>query len=189
MANLLDIFRTHTGERLMEKTEELTSQDRSKIQRTFTFTLPALLSVFQKNEALLLKDFQDLISFIEQADLISEGNNIIVHQLDPDQIELLENCSDLQKMDKESFQKILKISAGFIAAIITQMKKKEENAQISDLIQSLNGQGVEYDKVFIRTLVKNEDSPDLIDSSEEIALGKKNNNDDQSILGGYSGGR
>ncbi|MDX1542481.1 MAG: hypothetical protein R3214_00935 [Christiangramia sp.] len=189
MANILDIFRTHTGERLITRAGELTLLDKQEIERAFIFTLPALLSIFRKTEGLSLEQAQDLISFIEKADLTSEGEKILNQHLNKDQFQNLKSCADMLEIDKEAFQNILNISAAFLAATITQMNKIEKDVKVSDLIPTLSGQDVKYDEAFISTIVKHDESPGIIDSSEKIALGHKKDDNDQSILGGYSGGR
>lgn len=45
MANILDIFRTHVGNELMEKTGEETGLNPKEIHRAYIFTLPFVLSV------------------------------------------------------------------------------------------------------------------------------------------------
>lgn len=189
MANILDVFRTHTGERLVNKAKELTSLEREKLERTFTFSLPALLSIFQEYEVQAEGEQKDLTSYLEKSDLIPEGEKIISQQLNKERFELIKNCAGLFDMDSANFEKILEISSAFLAATITRMKTAETDARFPDLVQTLDGRSVKYDKLFIRTLVKNEDDPGIIDSSEEIALGNKKDDNDQSILGGYSGGR
>ncbi|MCM8570241.1 hypothetical protein NE848_12680 [Gramella jeungdoensis] len=189
MANILDVFRTHTGERLVERTGELIKLDKQKIERALVFTLPALLSVFQKNEEFLMGGSSNLISLVEKGDLILEGDKTLKQHLSEEQLESLKRNASLLKIDEQSFQDILKIAAAFLSGVIAQMKETEKDSETVDLLRTLSGQDVKYDKVFIRTLVKNEDSPDIIDSSEEIALGRKKDDNDESILGGYSGGR
>ena len=189
MANILDVFRTHTGERLVDKTKELTSLEIEKLERAFTFSLPALLSIFQKYQVQATGDQKDLTSFIEKSDLIQEGEKIISEKFHREHIDLIKNCATLFDMDSTNFEKVLKISAAFLDATITRMKTAETDALFLELVETLTGGSVKYDKLFIRTLVKNEDDPGIIDSSEEIALGNKKDDNDQSILGGYSGGR
>lgn len=190
MANILDIFRTHTGELLLQKTSELIPVEKKEIRQAFTFSLPAMLVILQDKPSFRTKTTaQDLISYIEGSDLISSGKEYLEEFIQEQQLESLSNNNIFTGLSSEQFHKLLSISAGVMAGIISQIQKTDAKARFSEIIETLSGYNAKYEKAFIKTLIKNEDDPNLIESSEEIALDHKKDDDDQSILGGYTGGR
>ncbi|TBW29074.1 hypothetical protein [Gramella sp. KN1008] len=189
MANILDVFRTQAGQKLIERTQQLTGQEGEKVQKALVFTLPAILTNSKSFDIAESEGKSDLISFIEQADLLAIGTDATVHQFDTVQIQKLKSFGSLIEIPEEDFLKILKISTAFLNALITQMMNAEEDADHTEIIETLCGKSLKYERIYIKALVKKGDSPDLIQSSEEIALGEDRKDDDESILGGYSGGR
>lgn len=189
MANILDIFRTQAGHKLIERIRELTGQEKEKIESALTFCLPALLCITDKVRKTESEKNGDLISFIENADLLALGSDCMEYQFEKSKIEKLKNSGSLLEIPQKDFLKILKICTAFLNALITKIKESAEDIETVEIINTLTGKSLKHDRPFIKALVKKGDSPDLIHSSEEIALGENKKDDDESIIGGYAGGR
>lgn len=197
MANILDIFRTHTGHRLLERTTEETGLSENEVKRAFLIALPAIISIHQSQcesgnghfrEA--RKEVESFTEYIENDDFCQIGDKIINLLLNPNQFEKIGSLSKVIGVSQPAFEKILKISGGTIFSILTEISESKSlrREDHCELVDSLAGITTKFDKAFIKTLIKNEDAPHLIDSAEKISLDSEDD-DEQSILGGYSGGR
>ncbi len=198
MANILDIFRTHSGNQLLERATEETSLLKTEASRAFLFALPSLLSVHKSQcetgagkFADAKREFKSFIDFIEAEDICISGKKVLNLLLTPNQFEKFSGFSRLLGISQNDLEKILEISAGALFSILTEIsaKKSLKREDHCELLDSLAGISTKFDKDFINTLVKNEDSPHLIDSAEKISLDSEDDDDDLSILGGYTGGR
>lgn len=191
MANILDIFRTHTGEILLQKASRLTRLKEEQTRQVFTFSLPAILVALQNRSDLnTTVKHRNLITYIEDDGLISSGKENLEHFVDNKKLEALGRCHVYAGLSRDQFQSLLSISAGVLASVISQIQKDNENVEFLEVIETLCGYNTKYERAFIKSLIKNEDDPNLIESSDKIALDHDNDNDDdQSLLGGYAGGR
>lgn len=189
MANILDIFRTHTGGRLLAQSSEITELNEQELKRAYTLLLPSILTICQSKTEIKEITSQNLIEFIEEMDLVKEGKKVSDSLLNKEQINIIDGCSVLVDIGKESFHDVVLISTGIISVIINELLKTNENADFKEIIGSLSGDNTNFDRSFINLLVKNNDDPNLIESSEEIALKPDKDDNDSSILGGYAGGR
>ena len=189
MANILDIFRTHTGSRLVSQSSKLTKLNDHELKRAYTLSLPAIIAICQTKNEIKGIETPGLIEFIEKHDLVKTGEKVSESLLNEEQIEILTNCNVLIDIDRKSFYDITQISTGIISVIVHEILKRNDHAELQEVLGSLNGDNTKYDKAFINLLVKNNDDPNLINSSEEIALKPDKDDDDPSILGGYTGGR
>lgn len=189
MANILDIFRTHTGGRLLAQSSKITELNEQELKRAYTLLLPSILAICQSKNEIEEITSQNLIEFIEEQDLVKEGKKVSDHLLNKEQINNLDNCNILIDLEKESFHNVILISTGIISVIINELVRTNDHTDFREVIGSLSGDNTKFDKSFINLLVKNSDDPNLIESSEEIALKPDKDDNDSSILGGYTGGR
>ncbi|AVR46440.1 hypothetical protein C7S20_14855 [Christiangramia fulva] len=198
MANILDIFRTHSGHRLLERTAEQTGISENEVNRAFLLALPTLLGIHLEQCASgkshfqeARKEFQGFIDFIETEDLCHQGEKVMNLLLTANQQDKISSFSKVIGISQSAYEKVLKISCGAIFSILTEIteNKSLKREDHCELVHSLAGISTKFDREFIMTLIKNEDSPHLIDSAEKIALDREDDEDEQSILGGYTGGR
>lgn len=187
MANILDIFRTQTGKRLLEKSRDITGLEIETLQRAFIYTLPALLTLYEKKGISDNDKPKDLINSIEKENLADFGKQETEYLFTSSEKKIILVFSSILNIKKETFETILHISSGIIAIIISEIKEKE-NAELEDILKTLCGTDIKHEEDFVKVLIKNPNDANIIESREEIALGKKND-DDPSILGGYAGGR
>lgn len=197
MANILDIFRTHTGHSLLERTTEETGLSENEVKRAFLLTLPSLTSTHlgqcetgNSHFKEVRKELQSFTEFVEADDICHLGEKVVNLLLTPNQFEKISGFARVIGIPQSAFEKIIHISGGAIFSILTEITeskalKREDHCE---LVESLAGISTKFDREFIKTLIKNEDSPHLIDSAEKISLDSEDD-DEQSILGGYSGGR
>ncbi len=190
MANILDIFRTHTGEQLLKRCSSEIGEDKIEdFQQAFIYLFPTLLVCFEKTEEIPETDPANLIQFIEKGHFISSGKKVVSGTLNEELLEIIHSGRKLINIDQSNFQKLTYVAAGVLSCIIHEIKSNEKDARLSEIIRTLSGSDIKYDSAFINTLIKENDNANLIDSSEKIALDSDNDKDDQSILGGYAGGR
>lgn len=188
MANILDIFRTHTGKRLVERSRELTDLEAETLQQAYIYTLPALLTVYERKDFTDKEEPKNLIKFIENGNPVDFGKEKTKFLLKESEKKIILDFSQILKMEKDNFEIILHISAAVIAVIISEIKDKR-NAEVRDILKTLCGLDTKYDEDFINVLIKNPDDANIIESSEEISLSNNKDDNDPSILGGYAGGR
>ena len=189
MANILDIFRTQTGEKLLTRSSKITQLETKAIENAFIYMFPALLSHFKNNaEAENHEKTVDLLDLIENGDIINFGKEKTESLITGTQQKIFLQYAQILNTEESEFQKILYISVAVLTIIISEMNKKE-NRKFSEIFRTLTGLGTKHNKDFIQVLIKNPEDPNFIDSSEEIALGNSKSDDDPSILGGYTGGR
>ncbi|SDR83256.1 hypothetical protein [Gramella sp. MAR_2010_147] len=188
MANILDIFRTYAGERLLEQSCSLTSLEKEKLQKVFVQSLPALLSLYMTNGVPDNSRPNNLIEFIENGDLIEFGERELNLLLDKKEQKVFLDLFVLIDLNLETFKKVIYISTAILTLIISEIRDKNE-VEISNILKTLAGIETIYDENFVKVLIKNQDDPNFIDNSEEITLGRKDGSGDKSILGGYTGGR
>ena len=190
MANILDIFRTHTGEKLLERcASEIGDHRTEDFQLAFIYLFPTLLVCFEKTEEIPETDPANLVQFIEKGHFISSGKKVVSGALNEELLEIIHSGRKLMNFDQSNFQKLTYVAAGILSCIIHEIKSNEKDAGISEIIRTLSGIDVKYDGAFINTLIKDRESAHLIDNSEKIALDSDKDKGDQSILGGYAGGR
>ncbi|MCB7480036.1 hypothetical protein [Christiangramia sediminis] len=188
MANILDIFRTQTGKKLLERSREITELDVGTVQQAFIFTLPALLTIYEKKEFTFNEQPKDLIKFIENENLVDFGKEKTELLLESSEKKIILDFSQILEINKVNFEMILHISAAVIAIIISEIRENK-NAEARDISKTLCGLDTKYNEDFVKVLIKNPDDANIIDSREEIALNKNWDDNDPSILGGYAGGR
>ncbi len=192
MANILDIFRTYSGKKLIERAQSETKLSDDELKRSFSVSLPIILAVFHKNDDLINRvhalDNTSFIDHLEKNDLIKSGEDVFGKlELEINkELQAFDNIMDLQKNDST---KIFNISAAVVFKIVSEIKENEPKAKISEIIESLLGLSSAFEKAFINCIVKNPNSAGIIDPSEKIFLGDEEKGGDQSIIGGYSGGR
>lgn len=189
MANILDIFRTHTGDRILERGEELTGLKKDELLKTHQVLFPLLLGVMRSKKEIEKPEMEKLISYIEKEDLIKDGTRLSGTLYSSDEFDSIASLGKIIKVNSENFIKGVYISTAILSAIVNGIMENNSQAKFSEVIGTLLGETSKFDKSFIQLLVKNSDSPNLINSSEEIALNPESNDDDESILGGFTGGK
>ena len=197
MANILDIFRTHVGNELVEKTFEETRLNPKEIHRAYIFTLPFVLSVHRSKCDQGTNHSKEFASELEKIQLTNlpklkeTGEKIFANMFSSARQEKIIALSRDLGISEKSLEKILKISCGLIFAILSQISsrknlKREDHCKLLD---SLSGVNAVYEQDVAKLFTQHDDSGNLIHTEEEIALGSDENEDDESILGGYAGGR
>lgn len=196
MANILDIFRTHTGKKLLESAGEETGLSEKELQRVFLFGLPFIISVHRSqcdngnNNLKELTEGLQEIDLTNSSEVMKKGEVIFPNLLSNSRREKFIALSRSFGIDEKPFEQSLKISTGVIFGIIAQVTsnknlKREDHCKLLD---TLSGFSSVYEQELVKVFTRHDDSGNLIKTEEEIALGRENDHD-QSILGGYSGGR
>jgi len=188
MANILDIFRTQTGAKLLEQSNKLTNLELERLQNAFVYTFPALLNVYLIKGVSNIVKPENLIELIESGDLTEFGKKETEYLLTIKEQKTILEFSGILAIEIEAFKNILHISTAVLATIISEMNRKQEN-EFSGIVKTLAGINTKYNEDFLKVLIKNPDDPNFIGSREEISLGRDTNDEDSSILGGYAGGR
>ncbi|TRO66593.1 hypothetical protein [Christiangramia sabulilitoris] len=189
MANILDIFSTHTGERLLRRSVAVCNISKDKIHNGFILALPTILAIMKKEKSLEKIETGDLIHFIEEEDIINTGEKVLHDLLEEEHLEKLKDFGALIGIEHENFVQILHLTSGFLSVLINEILKKDTNLQFNEVVKNLTGEENNLNRKFTQVLVKNSDSPGIVDSAEQISLNRDNDKDDESILGGFTGGR
>ena len=189
MANILDIFRTRAGHLLVEKSIEITGMEDSRIQQALTCLLPSLLSIYAAKDISEIKMAnENLISFLKNVDLIHQGKEEAELLLTDAKKNSFLHLSEVLEVEEDSFKKLFYVSIALLSQIISEMKNKAGN-DLDGILKTLSGTHLKYHDNFISILSKDSTEPGIIDNVEEISLGKQEDDEDPSILGGYTGGR
>jgi len=189
MANILDIFQTQTGEKLLTRSSEITKLEPKVLENAFIFMFPALLSHFKNNaEAEIYKETGDLVDLIENRDILSFGKEKSVSLFTDLQEEIFLEFAPILNTEESKFQKVFFIAVAVLTVIISEMNKTNKR-NLPEILNTLSGLNTKYNKDYIQVLIKNPEDPNFINTSEEITLGTNKDDDDPSILGGYTGGR
>jgi len=186
MANILDIFRTQTGTKLLEKSNNITGIHIELLQKAFVFTFPTLLNIYSTKISSEIEKPKDLVAFIENENLIEFGKKETKNVLNQKEQKFILAFSEILAVENKSFKDILHISTAVISVIISEIEEKY-NAEYSGIVKTLQGLDMIYNEAFVKVLIKNADDPNFIENSENISLTKDTK--DSSILGGYAGGR
>ncbi len=198
MANILDIFRTHGGDRLLDISCEETGLSKPEIKRALLFTFPLLLSIHKSKCEAGDNRFKDIsnnlnsfLGYLQSENLSQSGEAVLEILISDNQKEKICSLSRMLSINESSLEKILNITAASLFSIIKEIinkrsLKREDHCVLLDTLAGINSK---YDKDFVAVLVKNDDSPGIIDSAEEIALNPDRKDKDDSILGGYTGGK
>lgn len=198
MANILDIFRTHSGDKLVEKTCEETGLSKPEAKRALLFTFPLLLSIHKSKCETgdnhfkdISKDLHEFTGYLQEDNLSYAGESVLHIMISDNQKEKICSLSRMLAINESSLEKILNITAAALFSIIKEITikrslKREDHCVLLDTLAGINAK---YTKDFVAVLVKNDDSPGIIDTAEEISLSPDNNDKDDSILGGYTGGK
>lgn len=198
MANILDIFRTHSGHGLLDRSSDETGLTKTEISRAFTLLLPSLLSIHKTQcdngsgkFGDIQKEAKNFMEYIEDEDFCHIGEKMLNLLLTPNQIEKFIDSSKFLNINQAGFEKLTQISAGVLFSILSEISERKslKREDHTELLDSLAGINTKFDRDFIKTLIKDDDSPHLIDSAEKISLDSEDDDDEQSIIGGYSGGR
>lgn len=189
MASVLDIFQTHTGKKLFEKTLENSALNEKELQKAFTFSFPAVLTILENEITFSNKTPNELIEFIDTEDLENACEKALSSFSEKDQVLKLSQVAPSLDLPEKELVKILKISFGVLLVMLHQMVSENPDISYRELWLGLAGYSVKHQEIFLNTLMKGEDKPNLVDNAEKIAFGKDQDNDEPSILGGYSGGR
>jgi len=188
MANILDIFRTRAGHLLVEKSIEITGIEDSRIQQALTCLLPSLLSIYSAKDISKIKMAnENLISFLKNVDLIHQGKEEAELFLTDAKKNSFLHLSEALEVEEDSFKKLFYVSIALLSQIISEMKNKASD--LDGILKTLSGTDLKYHDDFINILSKDSTEPGIIDNVEEISLGKQEDDEDPSILGGYTGGR
>lgn len=186
MANILDIFLTRTGNRLLEKSQEITKLDSGVLKKSFVYSLPSLLVIYSKSEFKNDKH-NNLIALIENEDILQAGKQNAQSLTDPE-IQVFLQYAEILDVEKKDLKDILYLSLAVLTSIISEMMENSD-LKFQDIIKTLSGLETKNSEAYLKVLLKNAEDPNIIDNREEILLGRKNKDDDQSLLGGYTGGR
>ncbi|MBT8319524.1 MAG: hypothetical protein KJP01_05280 [Gramella sp.] len=189
MANILDVFSTHTGERLLRRSVAIANINKDKLHNAYIFALPMILATLKSKDSFLRIDAQDLMHFIDEGDILTAGEKVNGNTYTQEQLEAISKSCQILGLSNENSVQVFNISAGFLTVLIQEIQKRNTDIQYIDILKNLTGEESNLEKIFIEVLVKNSDSPGFIDSAEEIALKSKKDGNDDSILGGYTGGR
>ncbi|WP_300439828.1 hypothetical protein [Christiangramia sp.] len=187
MANILDILLTRTGDRLLEKSQEITKLDSEVFKKSFVYSLPSLLIIYSNKSEFKTGKHNNLIALIENEDIIQAGKQNAQSLTDPE-IQVFLQYAEILDVEKKDLKDILYLSLAILTSIISEMMENSD-LKFQDIIKTLSGLETKNSEAYLKVLLKNAEDPNIIDNREEILLGRKNKDDDQSLLGGYTGGR
>lgn len=189
MANILDIFSTHTGERLLRRSVSIANINKTDLHNAYIAILPLMLAILKTKKSNEKIEYQDLMHFIDEGDILREGKKVNRSIFSDEQFKAMNNLSQLLGLSPENSDHVINISAGFLWVLIQEIQEQNTNIEYNEIIRNLTGEESKLEKEFIGVLVKNSDDPGFIDNAEEIALKNRKKGNDDSILGGYTGGR
>lgn len=185
MANILDIFRTTSGRKLIEKTRDLTGLEENVIREAYNLIFPALVIVFKRQNE-IPENNEKISEFLNSED--AEGKAKKLAKGLEKEFQKLETLSEIRNTEKNKIRSMTNLAAGFIGSIFHQVKKDEPQIEITDFLNTLDSSDHKYEKQFIESLFE-EKGAQLIDDPEKTALEDGKEKDDKNPLGGYTGGR
>lgn len=208
MASILDLLNTNTGESLIKKASEQTSENQETVNTVLGLALPLLLSAMKSNlnsdegaESLykaLNSDKHDG-SLIENSNsmdpeyLQNEGDRIVNHILGSEKKEQISSSlSSALNINKDSLSTILKMTAPVLLSILGSQKRKDNIPKegLEGLLGTVLGSNSRHDNSFLETLLDNDGDGRIIDDISGMILGGNNSGkSDDSILGGFTGGK
>lgn len=182
MANILDLFKIHFGNELIQNTHEELNLDRELVLQIFAYLVPWSiskidLSTYNKSDAKFsdLK-FEDLL---KDSSIISSEDKKVMNSFLEDTFEIESNSS----------VKITTIAENFTVSIISEIQSRNSKLELSEIKRTLLGASEKTSAEFIKVIMSEaNDSGNLIKPAGRIALEDKDSSED-SILGGYTGGK
>lgn len=189
MATILDIFRTQAGDTLIERTNITTGIDPDKLHKFFSAFFPLILSVSEEQNFHANKISTELLTFLKDDDLLVQSKKISENWNHENIDQASAKISELFGIQESNRVKLYEISFSFINILVNEIQSKNSTLKISEIIQTLLGKTQVAVQEFIDCIVKDSKEANLIDNPNRISLGEKNDDSDQSILGGYTGGR
>ncbi|MDN3594279.1 DUF937 domain-containing protein [Zunongwangia endophytica] len=203
MASILDVLNTNLGKDIIKKASTETGESSEKVSSVFSMVLPIILGNFKNKiqegsiDSLyeLLKVAPDPYKFLKKIS-DQEPKEILEYGEDYSEIILGENLSIISETIGVSLdiiptavQQITKIAIPVIVAILSIQKKEEHlrDTDIESLIDSALGSTSEYNNSFLKTILDQQDDPNIINETSGMVLGKQNN--EEGVLKGYTGGK
>ena len=182
MANILDLFKIHLGNELIQNINEELNLDRELVLQIFACLLPWSiskidLSTYSKSDAKFsdLK-FEDLL---KGSSIISSENKKVMNSL----------LEDTFKVESHSSQKFITIAENITVSIISEILSLDGKLELTEIKQTLLGASEKASEEFIKVITSgSNDTADLIKPAGRIALEDKDSSED-SILESFTGGK
>lgn len=189
MATILDIFRTYAGEKLVERTTVISGLQETKILEFYSAVLPAIIVKLPSEKLKRAPGSLKLIDFLESPEMPEKSMQLVNDNLDAAFIENLKFTALTSEMDASMADKLLHFATSSIFILMKEIHATNTMLDYESIKKTLLGFEQSALKEFVDCIVKNKEGAHLIDNPNKIALSEKNDDSDQSILGGYAGGR
>lgn len=207
MASILDLFSTKTGEDLVSKISDHTSEEKNQVTAVLGMALPTLLGAMLKNirteegaknlnSALESEDHGEFyIRELKKANasqMSLEGDKILDHILGHNKTKVTKTISDTLQVRETSVLEITRMAAPLLLNILSAQKKKEkiDIPDLANLLKSVMGNSTKFDNSLIETLLNKGEDIQVIKDVEGMVLGGgTKGNKNGGILGGMLGGK
>lgn len=182
MATILDLFKIAAGKDLIQNTRKDLHLKEDLVLNVFASLLPWAVSIVEINSSeKSVKKFSEIAykDLLHDRSFISSENKEVMQSLLEQTYEVPSNSS----------AKLLSIAVNVIATIISEIQSRTPGLEMTEIRKTLLG----YSETASDELVKvisseGEDSGNLIRPAGRIALENQDSSED-SILGGYTGGK
>ena len=182
MANILDLFKISSGKELIQNTHEELNLDKELVLEIFASLLPWTISRVElsKSRSALAKfsdlKFEDLL---KDSSIISSEDKKVMNSFLEDTFEIESNNS----------LKFITIAENITVSIISEIQSRNSKLELTEIKRTLLGASEKASAEFIKVIMSGaNDSGNLIKPAGRIALEEKDSSED-SILGGYTGGK
>lgn len=207
MASILDLFSTKTGEDLVSKISNHTSEEKNQVTSVLGMALPTLLGAMLRNirteegakslnNALGSEDHGEFyireLKNANASQMSLEGDKILDHILGHEKTKITKTISDTLQIKETSVLEITRMAAPLLLSILASQKKKEkiDIPDLENLLKSVMGNSTKYDNSLIEALLNKDGDIQVIKDVEGMILGGgTKGNKDGGILGGMLGGK
>ena len=189
MANILDIFRTYAGDKLIERSAVISGVQEEKLKEFFSSVLPGIIVNISSEKLKRAPGSQKLIDFLEAPDMPEQSKQLLSDNFETEFLEKFKSTFLFSEIDASALDKLFNISVASAFILMKEIHAANISLDFKSIRQTLLG--IEQSAVheFVECIVKDKEGAHLIDNPNKIALGEKHDDSDQSILGGYAGGR
>ncbi|WP_026916100.1 hypothetical protein [Christiangramia portivictoriae] len=182
MATILDLFKISAGKDLIQNTRKELNLEEDLLLQIFASLLPWAVSIAETNSSeKLVKKFNE----IEYKDLlydrssISSENKEVMHTL----------LEQTYEVPSDSSAKLICIAENVAVIIISKIQSRTPGLEMTEIRKTLLGYFETASDEFVKVISsEGDDSGNLIRPAGRIALENQDSSED-SILGGYTGGK
>ena len=189
MANILDIFRSYAGDKLIERSSIISGVQEEKLLDFYSSVFPIIITQIPSENLKRAPGTQKLIAFLEAPEFPEQCKQLVKDNLEATFNEDLKAKAFDKIIEKSAQDKLFTLAVASAFVLIKEIHASNTSLDYGVIKRTLLGFDQSASNEFVACIVKNKEGAHLIDNPNKIALSDKHDDSDQSILGGYAGGR